>query len=107
MTHTFSPMMAADAFFDSCFVFNERRYYAIPQYIPQTGSFFLKTSLSIARFCMFLAFLTAIIFLPVYRIFLNLFERIIESDKPIFSLIFGGMAAIFKAVQTLIEYLIV
>jgi hypothetical protein len=40
---------------------------------------------------------------PLHRPVMTLWARVIESDKPVFTLLFSGTAALAKAVQEIIK----
>jgi hypothetical protein len=54
------------------------------------------------RFTVFAAFLLSFILRPAQKFILLLIARTVESDKPIFTITFGGIAAFAKAVEEIL-----
>jgi hypothetical protein len=53
----------------------------------------------IIRLAMIGVFITSFFLKPLQNPIMTLFARIIESDKPVFTLLFGGTGAVVKAIQ--------
>ncbi|WP_284310950.1 hypothetical protein [Labrys miyagiensis] len=63
--------------------------------------FLINFLVNALRFALALLFLLSFIFRPLKSPIMTLFARVIESDKPIFTLVCGGVAAIFQVGQQL------
>jgi hypothetical protein len=62
----------------------------------------LTVLISSLRLGIALGFLISFILRPLRELIMATFSRIIESDKPIFTLVCGGIAAVFQAAQQVI-----
>jgi len=51
------------------------------------------------RIMLMMLFIVSFLFRPIQHLIMALLERIVESEKPVFTLVFGSAAAIAKAIQ--------
>lgn len=63
----------------------------------------LSTVLNLLRFAITIIFVCSFFLQPLKQLLLAFWARIIESDKPVFTLVFGGVAAIAKTVEELVK----
>jgi hypothetical protein len=54
---------------------------------------------TLIRFSIMTVFISSFLLKPLQHLIMTLWARIIESDKPVFTLVFGGTAALAKAIQ--------
>jgi hypothetical protein len=57
------------------------------------------------RLSILIIFMASLLLKPAQRPIMTLWARVIESDKPVFTLLFGGTAALAKAIQEIIKIL--
>ena len=57
------------------------------------------------RLLLAFVFLSSFLLKPLHSAILFLLRRIVESDKPIFTLVFGGAAALAKLIDAALKYL--
>jgi hypothetical protein len=50
-------------------------------------------------------FMVSLLVKPLHRPIMTLWARVVESDKPVFTLLFGSAAALGKAIQGVIKIL--
>jgi hypothetical protein len=60
---------------------------------------------NLVRFSIMAIFILSYLLQPLQRPIMILWARVIESDKPVFTLVFGGTAALAKAIQEIIKIL--
>jgi hypothetical protein len=58
---------------------------------------------NLIRLAITLIFVSSFLLHPFQRPIMTLWARVIESDKPVFTLVFGGAAALAKAVQEIVK----
>ena len=68
-------------------------------------SILLSFLMNFFRLLLVLLFIMSFLMKPIQRPFMALWARIIESDKPVFTLLFGGGAAAAKAIEAVIQAL--
>jgi hypothetical protein len=66
--------------------------------------YFLAVLPNLLRLAIALSFVISYLLKPLQTPLLALIARIIESDKPIFTLLFTGIAALAKAIEAAVEY---
>ena len=59
---------------------------------------------NISRLCLAVLFIVGAILAPARDALLGIWARVIESEKPVFSLMFGGVAAGAKFVEACAKY---
>ena len=60
---------------------------------------------NLGRLSLALIFAGSVVLQPIQRSISLLLERVVESGKPIFTLLFGGTAAVAKAIQEIVKSL--
>jgi hypothetical protein len=60
---------------------------------------------NIGRLVLAAIFVGSYMMVPLYRIILTFWEHVVESDKPMFTLLFGSVAAAAKAIEAVIHSL--
>jgi hypothetical protein len=58
---------------------------------------------NLVRLAITLIFVSSFLLHPFQRPIMTLWARVIESDKPVFTLVFGGAAALAKAIQEIVK----
>jgi hypothetical protein len=67
--------------------------------------YFLAVLPNVLRLTITLSFMVSYLLKPLQTPLLTLMARIVESDKPIFTLLFTGIAALAKGIEAIAEYL--
>ncbi len=70
---------------------------------PMRFIFLVSSVANVFRLSILVIFLMSFLFSFFRTPIMTLFARVIESDKPIFTLVFGGAAAMVKAIQEVIK----
>ena len=60
---------------------------------------------NLVRFSITVIFIASFFLPTIQRPIMTLWARVIESDKPVFTLLFGGTAAVAKAIQEIVKVL--
>jgi hypothetical protein len=58
---------------------------------------------SLIRLSIMTIFILSFFLKPLQNAIMTLWARVIESDKPVFTLMFGGAAALGKAIQEIVK----
>ena len=58
---------------------------------------------NLSRFLIMMTFIGSFALKPLQNPIMTLWARVIESGKPVFTLLFGGTAALAKAIQEIIK----
>jgi hypothetical protein len=66
-------------------------------------SAFTNALSSFIRLSIMAIFILSFFLKPLQNAIMTLWARVIESDKPVFTLVFGGAAALAKAIQEIVK----
>ena len=85
------------------FLTNVQADWEFPQIFMLHLSAFTNLLPSFIRFSIMTIFILSFLLKPLQNAIMTLWARVIESDKPVFTLVFGGAAALAKAIQEIVK----
>jgi hypothetical protein len=85
------------------FIFHSGIHYNDSYVFELYLSIFINLIPNLIRFSIMAIFIFSFLLKPVQQPIMTLWARVIESDRPVFTLLFGGAAALAKAIQEIVK----